>query len=308
MRRTSGCLLLAATLAGCGVSRSLYLQKESELTTCRANVASGDAALVQCRQGAETQKEQRERVDKDLESCLSQKAPGTAELEECRKQGVLDLAACREAVAKADAELSKTREDVSSCRKENEASTKEIEGLKARETELRDRLEKEIREQTVEIERLLAKLSVRVVDHILFDSGSAEILKEGKVVLDKVAGVLAGTNESVRVEGHSDDVPVSKRLKGKFYSNWELSAARAANVVRYFQYAKSVEPARMEAVGLAQYRPDAPNDTFEGRAQNRRVVIVLTPAKDGQVPRAPRTSQDGPPPSGGPVPAAQGSQ
>jgi chemotaxis protein MotB len=109
-------------------------------------------------------------------------------------------------------------------------------------------------------------------------------------VLDKVAEVIGGTAERVRVEGHTDDVPVSRRLKEKFTSNWELSAARAANVVRYFQFGKGIDPARMEAVGLGPYRPDAPNDSFEGRAQNRRVVIVLT------APPGEPASADPPPP------------
>jgi chemotaxis protein MotB len=206
-----------------------------------------------------------------------------AELEECRTTSAANLAATQEAAANARLEMGR----------EIAEGKREIEALKAREAELRARLEKEIREDTVEVERRPTEVSVRVVDHILFNSGSAEILKEGKVILDKVAGVLAASRDNVRVEGHSDDAPVSKRLQEKFTSNWELSATRAVNVVRYFQYAKGIEPARMEAVSLAQYRPSAPNDTFEGRRQNRRVVILLTTApREQQGPRAPRAGQE----------------
>lgn len=296
MRRTLALIALATPLAACGVSKEVYLQKESELAACRTDLASGEAALATCRQdldvkvreaaGSAAERDaclreldagKREALTgrANLESCLAEKAGlqrATAEAPAAaaaRQKAEQEAAACRDERARAQA-------DLTACRGDAEAAKREVETLKVREGELRARLEKELQEKTVEIDNLKARLAVHVVDRILFDSGSAEILPAGKAILDKVAAVVSPTKEQIRVEGHTDDVPVSKRLKRKFFSNWELSAARAASVVRYFEYGKGIDPSRMEAVGLGFYRPEVANDSFEGRAQNRRVVIVLT--------------------------------
>jgi chemotaxis protein MotB len=79
----------------------------------------------------------------------------------------------------------------------------------------------------------------------------------------------------LRIEGHTDDKPVSKNLKTTFASNWELSTARATAVVRYMIYGLKVDPQRLSAVGYAQYRPAADNSTKEGRATNRRIRAVV---------------------------------
>jgi chemotaxis protein MotB len=84
----------------------------------------------------------------------------------------------------------------------------------------------------------------------------------------------------IRVEGHTDDVPIGATLKDKYFSNWELSAARAASVVRYFQHHHKIDTQRLEAVGFAEYRPIAPNDSVANRQRNRRVEIQLTAAHE----------------------------
>lgn len=116
-----------------------------------------------------------------------------------------------------------------------------------------------------------------MVEKILFDSGSAEIKKEGKKVLDRVVEILKNVKDrQINIEGHTDNVPISPRLAQKFPTNWELSTARATNVVRYLQE-KGIDPALLSATGYAEYRPVSPNDTEEGRAKNRRIEIVLVP-------------------------------
>jgi chemotaxis protein MotB len=93
-----------------------------------------------------------------------------------------------------------------------------------------------------------------------------------------VGNVLKNTeNKIVRVEGHTDNVPISPALAGKFRSNWELSTARATNVVRFLQEKVGIDPARLEAVGLSEFHPVAANATPEGRSQNRRIEIALLP-------------------------------
>ena len=173
-------------------------------------------------------------------------------------------------------ELGVTSRELEACRQDVDAATRRTDTLKAREADLRSRLQTELGEKNVEIERLKDSLSLRVLDRILFRSGSASILQEGQAVLDKVAAVVKETDDLIRIEGHTDDVPIGPQLKGKYFSNWELSGARAASVVRYFEHAHKIDPPRMEAVGLSLYRPVAPNDSEDNRRRNRRVVITLT--------------------------------
>ncbi len=90
--------------------------------------------------------------------------------------------------------------------------------------------------------------------------------------------ILKGvTDKEVRVEGHTDNVPISSRLKDVFPSNWELSTARATNVVHFLQDQVGIPGERLSTCGFGQFRPVAENETAEGRAQNRRIQIVLVP-------------------------------
>jgi len=195
------------------------------------------------------------------------------------EQKEAELAACtrdaRAAHEASSAEVERLRAQVSRCEQATEESRRNAERFKAREDDLRMRLKGELAARDVEIERLKDQLTVRVLDRILFRSGSADILPAGKQVLDKVANVLKETDDLIRVEGHTDNVPIGERLKSTYFSNWELSAARASAVVRYFQYGHGIDPVRLEAVGYAEYRPIAPNDSDTNRQRNRRVSIEL---------------------------------
>ncbi len=148
--------------------------------------------------------------------------------------------------------------------------------LAATREQLAQRLKDSIAKKDVEIELLRGRLSVRVLDRILFASGSAAIRPEGLEVLDKIAQVLVGGREKIRVEGHTDDVPISSALRSRYPTNWELSGARAASVVRYFQGKHEIVPTRLEAVGHSFYQGVAGNDSEQNRQRNRRVEVVLT--------------------------------
>jgi chemotaxis protein MotB len=138
-------------------------------------------------------------------------------------------------------------------------------------------MNEEIKKGEITVTQLKDKLSVNLVEKILFDSGSAEIKKNGKTVLDRVAEILQKvTDKQVRVEGHTDNVPISARLAERFPSNWELSTARATTVARYLQ-GKGLDPKLLSASGYSEYRPVSPNDTDEGKAKNRRIEIALIP-------------------------------
>ncbi len=116
-------------------------------------------------------------------------------------------------------------------------------------------------------------ISIDIGSEVLFASGSASLTPQAIAVLRPIARVLAYSGDfPIKVEGHTDNVPL--RRGAAFASNWELSAARAAAVVRFFEQ-EGVEPARLAAVGYADQRPIADNATDEGRARNRRVSIRL---------------------------------
>jgi chemotaxis protein MotB len=155
---------------------------------------------------------------------------------------------------------------------------KAISGLKSTYDDLVKELNKEIQTGQIAITQLKDKLSLTMVEKVLFDSGSAEIKKDGKKVLERVGEILKqAKDKQISVEGHTDNVPISSRLREKFPTNWELSTARATNVVRYLQEKVGLDPRVLAADGFAEYRPVEPNDKEEGRAKNRRIEIVLIP-------------------------------
>jgi len=109
-----------------------------------------------------------------------------------------------------------------------------------------------------------------------FDSGSDQIKPEGRALLDTIATSLVSVGNQIRIEGHTDNVPIKN---SKFPSNWELSTARATAIVSYLIAQFGFRPELLSAAGYAEYRPAAPNDTEDGKARNRRVdVVVLNPA------------------------------
>jgi chemotaxis protein MotB len=110
----------------------------------------------------------------------------------------------------------------------------------------------------------------------VFDSGSDQIKPDGKVLLDELATSLVSVGNYIRVEGHTDNVPIAN---SRFPSNWELSTARATVVVCYLIQTYRLKPEMLSAAGYAEYRPVVSNDTEEGKARNRRVdILILNPA------------------------------
>jgi len=142
-----------------------------------------------------------------------------------------------------------------------------------------EKMKAEIAQGQVTITELKGKLTVNMVEAVLFDSGKAEVKTEGLLVLQKVVDVLKEAKDKViRVEGHTDNVPIAGGLARVYPTNWELSAARAINVTRYLQ-ARGIDPAKLSAVAYGEFRPVADNETKEGRAKNRRIEIVLAPTE-----------------------------
>jgi chemotaxis protein MotB len=193
-----------------------------------------------------------------LENARLQKA--LAETQSALESKAADLAALTNKLSEADARIKELAE-------EKETVTKSQATL---ESEMRRALES----KDVTISELRGKLTVNILDRVLFDSGEAELKPEGQKVLEKIAGVLGQhTNRQIHVIGHTDDVPIRR----KFPSNWELSAARATAAVRFLQEQAGVDPRRLGALGYGEFHPIAPNTTPEGRAKNRRIEVVILP-------------------------------
>ncbi len=122
------------------------------------------------------------------------------------------------------------------------------------------------------------KVYVSMSDKLLFKSGSIEIESKGKSALEKLANVLNKNSDvSIAIEGHTDNVPIKTAV---YADNWDLSAARATNVVRLLTTAYKMDPHRLTASGKGEFFPIADNATVEGKAKNRRTEIVLSPKLD----------------------------
>ena len=128
-----------------------------------------------------------------------------------------------------------------------------------------------VRRKVVTVRRTDLWIEVEIRADILFPSGVAQLSPNAAGVIDQLAGVLAPLPNAIRVEGHTDNVPIRTAV---FYSNWELSAARAGSVVRMLA-AQGVAPGRLAVVGLGEEHPAQTNDTAQGRNANRRVVVVI---------------------------------
>ena len=158
------------------------------------------------------------------------------------------------------------------------AKEEEIAQVKGTYDELAAGMKAEIEQGQVKLTQLADRLSVTLVDKILFPSGEAEVSPAGLKVLERVGKVLNNTGDKIiRVEGHTDNVPIHSRLQAQYPTNWDLSAARATNVVRFLQEKAGIAPQRLQAVGLSEYKPVASNQTPAGRGQNRRIEIALLP-------------------------------
>ncbi len=141
---------------------------------------------------------------------------------------------------------------------------------------LRDQLES----AKVKVTELSNRVAVRLDERLLFDSGEAYIKASGFKVLRKIGAVLKKIHDKhIQVEGHTDARRIGGALKRRFPTNWELSAARAANVVRYLVDVVKIEPHRISAAGFGPYQPIADNKTPEGRQANRRVEFALLPLR-----------------------------
>jgi chemotaxis protein MotB len=168
----------------------------------------------------------------------------------------------KDKLALTDAQIETLRQD----------KEKSIASHKSLEDEMRAALES----KDVTISQLQGKLTVNILDRVMFESGEAVLQPDGEAVLLKVAAILKQhPTLMIHVVGHTDNVPIRAGGRARFASNWELSTARALAAVRFMTEKGGVDPRRLGAVGYGEFRPIADNSTAQGRARNRRIAITV---------------------------------
>jgi chemotaxis protein MotB len=146
--------------------------------------------------------------------------------------------------------------------------------------EVKRKLENEVRsmaewahpEKKISVFKDERGIVIRIMDKAFFDEGKADLKDRAKSAIDKIMPTIISSRRPVRIEGHTDDVPIRTN---EFKSNWELSTRRATEVVRYLVEAHRFPPDRISASGFAEYHPITANDTSENRSLNRRIEIIL---------------------------------
>lgn len=121
-------------------------------------------------------------------------------------------------------------------------------------------------------------VNIAIQTNVLFEGGSVSLRPSIRKELETIADILKNyPDREIRIEGHTDDLPLSSELKRKYESNWELSAIRAVNVLKFLVYGQGIDKDRIAAVAYGQFRPRVPNTSTENRVKNRRVEVVLLP-------------------------------
>ncbi len=281
-------VLLAAGLSACSVMQSTYQKKvdEADALTQRLAVLQkknddliAENAVLKADLARMTL--QNEKLTTDLSYVTDQRDKAVSDKEELDRilqsksdtlsQSISEL---RRKVADLDTENTRLKAENASLVKAKEEQVKKVSTTYE---SLLEKMKSEISQGQVTISELKGKLTVNMIDSILFDSGKAEVKKGGLEILGKVVSILKDVNDkSIRIEGHTDNVQISRALASRYPTNWELSAARAINVTRYLQ-GQGVDPANLSAVAYGEWKPVAGNDTEEGRAKNRRIEIILVP-------------------------------
>ncbi len=290
-------LILVLVVSGC-VSKAVYRQKVGEAESLQQRIDELEAEY----QLLKERKDYLVQRNGDLESRLNEVLGHDSEQQVSLSQAKADVERLEKILAARGAESSaaieELRQTIAQLEQRNQELTQQLEKeqlaraariaqMKSTYDELVGMMDAEIKRGEVTISELQGRLTVNMVEKILFDSGSADIKPEGLKVLRRVGGIIKDVEDKdIRVEGYTDNVPISPRLQPTFPTNWELSAARAVTVLRFLQKNVGIPGGRLSACGFGEYRPVADNASIEGRALNRRIQVVLVPSETQTTPAA----------------------
>lgn len=280
-------VLLTAILlltAGC-VSKNSYQQKVNEVDLLTEDVTTLTATVAGLRQDKQILQADLATLNSRMVEVLQENSRLQRDLlvataSQDRQEGNLSLHQQRiDALLTRNEELQATVEELNhALDKERIAREARLAQIKHTYEELVYALEDEIKRGELTISNLEGKLTVNLLNQILFDSGDTQLRAEGKSVLKNLGDVLNRFPErALQVAGHTDNVPISPRLLEQFPTNWELSTARATSVIHFLQQEVGLPGNRLIAAGFGEYYPVVSNATPEGRAENRRIEILLVP-------------------------------
>jgi chemotaxis protein MotB len=137
---------------------------------------------------------------------------------------------------------------------------------------LLEELAEALRLERVDIQRDARGLVVSLPEEAAFATAKTEMSEEARAIIGRIAATVAAAPNAIRIEGHTDDVPIRT---ARYASNWELSTARASAVVAYLVEHERFDPARLSAAGYGEFHPRVANDSAENRARNRRIDVVI---------------------------------
>lgn len=181
-------------------------------------------------------------------------------------------------------EVETLNEELEKVKKEKDS---EVARLKSAQSKLLEKLQLEIEQKDAQVAMSERGLVITFLTQVFFDSGKSDIKTSGLESLKKITGTLKDLDREIRVEGHTDNVPI-RHTKHLYKSNWELSSARAMSVLHFLQK-HGIKPEFLSAAGYGEYRPVVPNTTKANKAKNRRVEIVILPKEIKTVKKASKT-------------------
>lgn len=242
--------IAVAVAAGCGVKKEVHQKVVDELTATRSEL---DAT----RKRRDQLEAEKKRLEQELEKARGEMT--AAEREKARR--------IEELLAK----IGNAEEELEKLRLRQERANKRLAAFR----ELRRRLRSLVDTGKLTVSFRNGQMVLNLPSGVLFPSGKADLSKNGKAALDEILTVLGDFKDRrFLVAGHTDNVPIRKR---RFPSNWHLSTARAVSVVTYMIDNGGFDPNKIGAAGYGEFSPVASNETEEGRAQNRRIEIILVP-------------------------------
>lgn len=269
---------VAAALAAQGDELKKTRQRVDELTAELAAISGESATLKRERDSLVGQVAKLEDMTASLKKGREEAQGALDAKKEELSRLEREIASLKKGNEDALASLATQQSALKRLEEEKAAKEAEIKRLTGTYEDLAASLRSEIAQGDIKIKQVRDRLTINMVDRILFDSGSAKIKSAGLKVMKQVAEALKKVSDKqIRIEGHTDNVPIGIGLKDRFPSNWELSTARATSVVRYLIDDGGVAPEYLTAAGHADTQPVAHNDSEEGRSQNRRIEIALYP-------------------------------
>ena len=269
-------MVFSFSVSGC-VTQSTYLKKVGELDNKFASLQQ------KCTDENSALKDKVTTLTTDREQLKEAFVNATREKEDLEKV----LQSKSDALAKNIVELRKKNAELEG---ENQVLTEnlihqkhlreeELDSIKKAHNNLMQEMKGEMDKGLITVTESKGKLNLDVQEKIIFDSGESEINTEGQAVLQRLIDIIKNVwDKPHRIEGHTDNIRIKGQPSKKYPTSWELAAARAIAVTRFFQK-QGIDPANLTAASYGEYSPIADNSTSEGRARNRRITITLLPTE-----------------------------